>query len=77
MSNDIEEIVQRSFIYCISMSRTPFWWMKARNTLDHFQGQIERPQGKVSTGWPRSPIIYCGPKGTSKDGIDPEGDYEG
>ena len=74
MANDISEVVQREFQYCVIDEVDSILIDEARTPLI-ISGQIERPQEKyqkaaeVVASLERSEEI-------GKDGIDPEGDYE-
>ena len=74
MSNDIEEVVQRSFNYCIIDEVDSILVDEARTPLI-ISGQIERPQEKYRRAAEIAEQLLRA-EGTSKDGIDPEGDYE-
>ncbi|MCT4365293.1 MAG: preprotein translocase subunit SecA, partial [Synechococcaceae cyanobacterium MAG-AL1] len=74
MSNDIEEVVQRSFNYCIIDEVDSILVDEARTPLI-ISGQIERPQEKYRRAAEIADQLLRA-EGTSKDGIDPEGDYE-
>ncbi len=74
MANDIEEVVQRQFHYCIIDEVDSILVDEARTPLI-ISGQVELPQEKYR----RAAEIAAGllrAEGVSKDGIDPEGDYE-
>ena len=74
MANDIAEVVQRDFHYCVIDEVDSILIDEARTPLI-ISGQVERPQEKyqraveVANQLVRSAEI-------GKDGIDPEGDYE-
>ncbi len=74
MANDISEVVQRKFYYCVIDEVDSILIDEARTPLI-ISGQVERPQekyqqaAKVAAALERSAEI-------GKDGIDPEGDYE-
>jgi len=74
MANDIADVVQRDFHYCIIDEVDSILIDEARTPLI-ISGQVERPQEKyqraveVANQLVRSAEI-------GKDGIDPEGDYE-
>jgi len=74
MSNDIEEVVQRSFNYCIIDEVDSILVDEARTPLI-ISGQIERRQEKYRRAAEIADQLLRA-EGTSKDGIDPEGDYE-
>ncbi|NQV09589.1 MAG: preprotein translocase subunit SecA, partial [Cyanobacteria bacterium] len=74
MANDIEEVVQRSFNYCIIDEVDSILVDEARTPLI-ISGQIERPQEKYRRAADIAEQLLRA-EGTSKDGIDPEGDYE-
>jgi preprotein translocase subunit SecA len=74
MANDIEEVVQREFNYCVIDEVDSILVDEARTPLI-ISGQVERPQEKYR----RAADIANGlirAEGSSKDGVDPEGDYE-
>ena len=74
MAADISEIVQRNFAFCVIDEVDSILIDEARTPLI-ISGQVERPQEKyqkaaeIVSGLSRS-------KELSKDGVDPEGDYE-
>ena len=74
MSTDIEEVVQRKFNYCVIDEVDSILIDEARTPLI-ISGQIERPQEKYQTAAELS-LSLIRAKELSKDGIDPEGDYE-
>ena len=74
MSTDIEEVVQRKFNYCVIGEVDSILIDEARTPLI-ISGQIERPQEKYQTAAELSLSLFKA-KELSKDGVDPEGDYE-
>ncbi len=74
MANDIADVVQRNFFYCVIDEVDSILVDEARTPLI-ISGQIERPQEKY-----RSAAAIAGQLERAaelgKDGIDPEGDYE-
>jgi preprotein translocase subunit SecA len=74
MANDIEEVVQRNFNYCIIDEVDSILVDEARTPLI-ISGQIERPQEKYRRAADIAEQLLRA-EGTAKDGIDPEGDYE-
>ncbi len=74
MSIDIEEVVQRRFNYCVIDEVDSILIDEARTPLI-ISGQIERPQEKYQKAAELS-LSLIKAKELSKDGIDPEGDYE-
>ncbi len=74
MANDITEVVQRDFYYCIIDEVDSILVDEARTPLI-ISGQIERPQEKYRRASEiAEQLIRAAEMG--KDGIDPEGDYE-
>ncbi len=74
MANDIAEVVQREFHYCIIDEVDSILVDEARTPLI-ISGQIERPQEKyVQAARIAAQLERAAEMG--KDGIDPEGDYE-
>ncbi len=74
MSTDIEEVVQRKFNYCVIDEVDSILIDEARTPLI-ISGQIERPQEKYQKAAELS-LSLVKAKELSKDGIDPDGDYE-
>jgi len=74
MSTDIVEVVQRKFNYCVIDEVDSILIDEARTPLI-ISGQIERPQEKYQKAAELS-LDLIKAKELSKDGIDPEGDYE-
>ena len=74
MSTDIEEVVQRKFNYCVIDEVDSILIDEARTPLI-ISGQIERPQEKYQKASELA-LSLVKAKELSKDGIDPEGDYE-
>ncbi len=74
MATDIEEVVQRKFNYCVIDEVDSILIDEARTPLI-ISGQIERPQKKYQKAAELS-LSLIRAKELSKDGIDPEGDYE-
>ncbi len=74
MATDIEEVVQRKFNYCVIDEVDSILIDEARTPLI-ISGQIERPQEKYKKAAELS-LSLIRAKELSKDGIDPEGDYE-
>ncbi len=74
MATDIEEVVQRKFNYCVIDEVDSILIDEARTPLI-ISGQIERPQEKYQKAAELS-LSLVKAKELSKDGIDPEGDYE-
>ena len=74
MSNDINEIVQRKFQFCIIDEVDSILIDEARTPLI-ISGQIERPQEKYQKA---AEVVSSLQRAAEmgKDGIDPEGDYE-
>ena len=73
MSTDIEEVVQRKFNYCVIDEVDSILIDEARTPL--IISEIERPQEKYQTAAELSLSLFKA-KELSKDGVDPEGDYE-
>jgi len=74
MANDIAEVVQREFQYCVIDEVDSILIDEARTPLI-ISGQVERPQEKYRQAADvASQLIRAAEMG--KDGIDPEGDYE-
>ena len=74
MATSIEEVVQRNFNYCVIDEVDSILIDEARTPLI-ISGQIERPQEKYQKAAELSLTLERA-KEMSKDGIDPEGDYE-
>ena len=74
MANDIAEVVQREFHYCIIDEVDSILVDEARTPLI-ISGQVERPQEKYRLANEVAAQLARA-EGMSKDGIDPEGDYE-
>ncbi len=74
MSTDINEVVQRKFHYCVIDEVDSILIDEARTPLI-ISGQVERPQEKYQKAAELS-LSLVKAKELSKDGIDPEGDYE-
>ncbi len=74
MSTDINEVVQRKFNYCVIDEVDSILIDEARTPLI-ISGQVERPQEKYKKASELAMTLIKA-KELSKDGIDPEGDYE-
>ncbi|MBO8232819.1 preprotein translocase subunit SecA [Prochlorococcus marinus str. MU1402] len=74
MSTDINEVVQRKFNYCVIDEVDSILIDEARTPLI-ISGQVERPQEKYQKASELA-LTLVRAKELSKDGIDPEGDYE-
>jgi len=74
MATDIEEVVQREFNYCVIDEVDSILIDEARTPLI-ISGQIERPQEKYQKAAELTLKLERAEE-MSKDGIDPEGDYE-
>jgi preprotein translocase subunit SecA len=74
MTNDIEEVVQREFNYCVIDEVDSILVDEARTPLI-ISGQVERPQEKYRRAADIANELIRA-EGSSKDGVDPEGDYE-
>ncbi|WP_094511104.1 preprotein translocase subunit SecA [Synechococcus sp. MW101C3] len=74
MANDIEEVVQREFNYCVIDEVDSILVDEARTPLI-ISGQVERPQEKYRRAADIANELIRA-EGSSKDGVDPEGDYE-
>ncbi len=74
MATEFEEVVQRKFNYCVIDEVDSILIDEARTPLI-ISGQIERPQEKYQKAAELS-LSLIKAKELSKDGIDPEGDYE-
>ena len=74
MATDISEVVQREFQYCVIDEVDSILVDEARTPLI-ISGQVERPQEKYNQAAALSLQLDRAAE-MSKDGIDPEGDYE-
>ncbi len=74
MATEIEEVVQRKFNYCVIDEVDSILIDEARTPLI-ISGQVERPQEKYQKAAELS-LSLIKAKELSKDGVDPEGDYE-
>ncbi|MDC3148160.1 preprotein translocase subunit SecA [Prochlorococcus sp. AH-716-I07] len=74
MATDISEVVQKKFNYCVIDEVDSILIDEARTPLI-ISGQVERPQEKYQKAAELS-LVLVKAKELSKDGIDPEGDYE-
>ena len=74
MATDIDEVVQRKFNYCVIDEVDSILIDEARTPLI-ISGQIERPQEKYKKAAELS-LSLIKAQELSKDGVDPEGDYE-
>jgi preprotein translocase subunit SecA len=74
MANDIAEVVQRDFHYCVIDEVDSILIDEARTPLI-ISGQIERPQEKYRQAAEVAAQL-CRAAEMGRDGIDPEGDYE-
>lgn len=74
MANDIAEVVQKEFHYCIIDEVDSILVDEARTPLI-ISGQVERPQEKYRRATEVAAQLQRA-EGMTKDGIDPEGDYE-
>ena len=74
MATDIKEVVQRKFSYCVIDEVDSILIDEARTPLI-ISGQVERPQEKYQQAAELS-LSLTRAKEMSKDGVDPEGDYE-
>ncbi len=74
MATEIEEVVQRKFNYCVIDEVDSILIDEARTPLI-ISGQIERPQEKYQKAAELSLSLIKAME-LSKDGVDPEGDYE-
>ena len=74
MANDIAEVVQREFHYCVIDEVDSILIDEARTPLI-ISGQIERPQEKYQKAAEVANLLVRAAE-MGKDGIDPEGDYE-
>ena len=74
MANDIGEVVQREFQYCVIDEVDSILIDEARTPLI-ISGQVERPQEKYQQAAQVAEALERAAE-MGKDGIDPEGDYE-
>ncbi len=74
MANDIVEVVQRDFHYCVIDEVDSILIDEARTPLI-ISGQVERPQEKYRNAAAIAEQLERAAE-MGKDGIDPEGDYE-
>ena len=74
MANDISEVVQREFQYCVIDEVDSILIDEARTPLI-ISGQVERPQEKYQQASEVAEALERAAE-MGKDGIDPEGDYE-
>ena len=74
MANDIAEVVQREFHYCVIDEVDSILIDEARTPLI-ISGQVERPQEKYQKAAEVAAALVRAAE-LGKDGIDPEGDYE-
>ncbi|MFM8974563.1 MAG: DEAD/DEAH box helicase, partial [Vulcanococcus sp.] len=74
MANDITEVVQRPFHYCVIDEVDSILIDEARTPLI-ISGQVERPQEKYQKAAEVAAALVRAAE-MGKDGIDPEGDYE-
>ena len=74
MANDISEVVQREFQYCVIDEVDSILIDEARTPLI-ISGQVERPQEKYQQAAEVAEALERAAE-MGKDGIDPEGDYE-
>jgi preprotein translocase subunit SecA len=74
MANDITEVVQRPFHYCVIDEVDSILIDEARTPLI-ISGQVERPQEKYQKAAEVAAALERAAE-MGKDGIDPEGDYE-
>lgn len=74
MATDISEVVQREFNYCVIDEVDSILVDEARTPLI-ISGQVERPQEKYQQAARLAQQLVRAAE-MSKDGIDPEGDYE-
>ncbi len=74
MAAGVEEVVQRSFQFCVIDEVDSILIDEARTPLI-ISGQVERPQDKYQKA---AAVVekLSRSKDLSKDGVDPEGDYE-
>ena len=74
MAADISEVVQRKYQYCVIDEVDSILIDEARTPLI-ISGQVERPQEKYEKAAQVVALLERSPE-LSKDGVDPEGDYE-
>ncbi len=74
MASDIAEVVQRDFHYCVIDEVDSILIDEARTPLI-ISGQVERPQEKYQKAYELAAALVRA-EGLTKDGIEPEGDYE-
>jgi len=74
MAADISEVVQRKYQYCVIDEVDSILIDEARTPLI-ISGQVERPQEKYEKAAQLVESLERSPE-LSKDGVDPEGDYE-
>ncbi len=74
MATEIDEVVQRKFNYCVIDEVDSILIDEARTPLI-ISGQIERPQEKYQKAAELA-LSLIKAKELSKDGVDPEGDFE-
>lgn len=74
MANDMSEVVQRDFHYCVIDEVDSILIDEARTPLI-ISGQVERPQEKYQQAAEVASSLERAEE-MGKDGIDPEGDYE-
>ncbi|MEN9766515.1 MAG: preprotein translocase subunit SecA [Cyanobacteriota bacterium] len=74
MANDIAEVVQREFHYCVIDEVDSILIDEARTPLI-ISGQVERPQEKYQKAAEVAAALVRAAE-MGKDGVDPEGDYE-
>ena len=74
MATDLKDLVQRDFHYCIIDEVDSILVDEARTPLI-ISGQVERPQEKYKkAAFIATQLLRA--EGATKDGVDPEGDYE-
>ena len=74
MATDLKDLVQRDFHYCIIDEVDSILVDEARTPLI-ISGQVERPQEKYKEASSIATQLTRA-EGVTKDGVDPEGDYE-
>ena len=74
MATDLKDLVQRDFHYCIIDEVDSILVDEARTPLI-ISGQVERPQEKYKEAASIAAKLQRA-EGMTKDGVDPEGDYE-
>ena len=74
MATDLKDLVQRDFHYCIIDEVDSILVDEARTPLI-ISGQVERPQEKYKEAAHVAAKLQRA-EGVTKDGVDPEGDYE-